>query len=196
MTVALKALQDAFTCGAAVSLQALSGAGYPGVASLDILDIIPYISNEEEKVEEEPRKMLGALRDGQIEPAGFSISAQTNRVAVSDGHLVCLSVELERPQGVKTAPPPCVNTWRQKAAACGPRLSRHPAEGRSLTARSRVWIVWKEKAWLPSFGRLRPDPLPLKMVVLSHNTIALASAVDLQRRAVGPTGGYRGLRPV
>jgi aspartate-semialdehyde dehydrogenase len=176
MTVALKALQDAFGLRRvfAVSLQALSGAGYPGVASLDILDnVIPYISGEEEKVEEEPRKMLGALRDGQVEPAGFSISAQTNRVAVSDGHLVCLSVELERPAGVE-------------AAADALREYRAPQESRSLPSAPQPVILFKDEPDRPQprldrlegrgmatvVGRLRPDPLfHLKMVVLSHNTI-------------------------
>ena len=99
MTVALKALQDAFGLQRvfAVSMQALSGAGYPGVASLDIIDnVIPYIGGEEEKVEWEPRKMLGSLEGSQIHLAGFTVSAHTNRVAVSDGHTVCLSVEFER----------------------------------------------------------------------------------------------------
>ena len=100
LTVALKALQDAFGLRRAfvVSLQALSGAGYPGVASLDIIDnVIPYIGGEEDKVEWEPRKMLGTLDGSRIELADFTISAHTNRVAVSDGHLVCASVELGRP---------------------------------------------------------------------------------------------------
>jgi len=99
LTVALKALQDAFGLRRAfvVSLQALSGAGYPGVPSLDVIDnVIPYIGGEEEKVEQEPRKMLGQLSGEKILPASLSLSAHTNRVAVSDGHLVVASVELER----------------------------------------------------------------------------------------------------
>ena len=85
-----------------VSLQALSGAGYPGISSLDIIDnVIPNIQGEEEKVEQEPLKMLGAYSDGQITLAEFTISAHTNRVAVRDGHLVCLSVELKKPAGVE-----------------------------------------------------------------------------------------------
>ena len=89
MTVALKSLQDAFGVQRVfvVSLQAISGAGYPGVASMDILDnVVPYIGGEEEKVEWEPRKMLGRLSGEGIKPADLAISAHTNRVAVSDGH--------------------------------------------------------------------------------------------------------------
>src|SRR5260370_34615834 len=81
LTVALKPLQDRFGLRHvfAVSLQALSGAGYPGVPSLDIIDnVVPYIPGEEEKVETEPRKMLGRLRDGGIDMAGVRISRHCN----------------------------------------------------------------------------------------------------------------------
>ena len=97
LVCALKPLHDAFGLEKVfvVSMQAISGAGYPGVPSLDILDnVIPYIGGEEEKVETEPLKMLGALQHDTIQPASFVISAHTNRVAVSDGHNVCLSIEL------------------------------------------------------------------------------------------------------
>ncbi len=176
LTVALKALQDAFGLRRvfAVSLQALSGAGYPGVPSLDIVDnVIPYIGGEEEKVEWEPRKMLGALENDQITLAGVAISAHTNRVAVSDGHIVCASIELERPAGLEvvrqalqdyqapplsrdlpSAPRPVILV-RDEADRPQPRLDR--ATGKGMTT-----VV----------GRLRPDPLfHLRLVVLSHNTI-------------------------
>jgi aspartate-semialdehyde dehydrogenase len=176
MTVALKALKDAFGLRRVfvVSLQALSGAGYPGVASLDIIDnVIPNIQGEEEKVEQEPRKMLGTFGDGRISLAEFIISAHTNRVAVRDGHLVCLSVELKTPSGIEaaakalesyTAPqasrdlpsaPNPVILVRQEDERPQPRLDR-------MTGKGMTTVV----------GRLRSDPLfHLKMVVLSHNTI-------------------------
>ena len=97
LTVALKALDDALGVKKvfAVSMQALSGAGYPGVPSLDIMDnVIPNINGEEEKVEWEPRKMLGKWKDGKVETADIQFSVHTNRVAVTDGHTVCASVEL------------------------------------------------------------------------------------------------------
>ncbi|HWQ47021.1 MAG TPA: aspartate-semialdehyde dehydrogenase, partial [Longilinea sp.] len=81
MTVALKVLRDAFGLKKvfAVSMQALSGAGYPGVASMDIIDnVIPWIKGEEDKVESEPRKMLGKVNGEGINLAGFAISAHTN----------------------------------------------------------------------------------------------------------------------
>jgi len=81
----------------AVTMQAVSGAGYPGVASLDILgNVIPYIAKEEEKMEEETQKLLGTLKDGRIEPAPFAMSAQCNRVAVEDGHTESVSVRLKK----------------------------------------------------------------------------------------------------
>lgn len=176
VSVTLKALQDAFGLRRVfmVSMQAVSGAGYPGVASLDILDnLIPYIANEEEKVEWEARKILGSVQDGQIALADFVVSAHTNRVAVSDGHMVCLSVELEQPVEVEEAAraladytaveescdlpssPKPVISLRSEPDRPQPRLDR-------MTGRGMTTVV----------GRLRPDPLfHLKMVVLSHNTI-------------------------
>ena len=176
MTVTLKALQDAFGLQMvfAVSLQALSGAGYPGVPSMDIIDnVIPYIGGEEEKVEWEPRKMLGKIVDDEIEPADFVISAHTNRVAVSDGHMVCLSVETQRRTDAKNA----IQALRAYQA---------PEASRDLPSAPRPVIVVRDEADRPQprldrssgggmatvVGRVRPDPIyDLKMVVLSHNTV-------------------------
>src|SRR5208283_4871966 len=85
LVIALAPLHRAFTLVSvmAVTMQAVSGAGYPGVASLDILgNVIPYISNEEEKMEEETQKLLGTLNGSRIDPAPFAMSAQCNRVPV------------------------------------------------------------------------------------------------------------------
>ena len=82
----------------AVTMQAVSGAGYPGVASLDILgNVIPYIAKEEEKMEEETRKLLGQVAGAAIQPAPFRMSAQCNRVAVEDGHTESIAVKLRQP---------------------------------------------------------------------------------------------------
>src|SRR6266511_3540788 len=79
------------------TLQALSGAGYPGVASLDITDnVVPFIADEEEKIERETRKILGRLNGGRVEPAGFAVGAQCHRVNVVDGHLAAVRVTLGR----------------------------------------------------------------------------------------------------
>src|SRR5437762_9206944 len=81
----------------AVTMQAVSGAGYPGVASLDILgNVIPYIAKEEEKMEEETQKLLGTLNGAVIVPAPFAMSAQCNRVAVEDGHTESVSIRLKK----------------------------------------------------------------------------------------------------
>lgn len=176
LTVALKALQDAFGVRKAivVSLQALSGAGYPGVASLDVVDnVIPYIAGEEDKVEWEPRKMLAHLSGDSLRLAEIQISAHTNRVAVSDGHLVCVSLELEQKAETEEIrrilqdyqaplksrdlpssprPPLCYTDQEDRPQ---PRLDRMTGLGMSTVV-----------------GRLRHDPiLDIKFVVLSHNTI-------------------------
>jgi len=176
LTVALKALQEAFGLKKAfvVSLQALSGAGYPGVSSLDIMDnVIPNIGGEEEKVEWEPRKMLGKFENGGVTFAEVKFSAHTNRVAVVDGHTVCASVELgeavtpeqairvlghyqapEPARDLPSAPKPVI-VVREETNRPQPRLDR-------LTGKGMTTVV----------GRVRPDPLlHLKFVVLSHNTI-------------------------
>jgi aspartate-semialdehyde dehydrogenase len=176
LTVALKALQDVFGVKrvVAVSLQALSGAGYPGVASLDIFDnVIPNIRGEEEKVEWEPRKMLGKMNGETLELAPFVISAHTNRVAVVDGHTVCASVELERFDGVE-------------AAVAALRAYQAPEVSRDLPSAPQPVILVREEWDRPQprldrltgrgmttvVGRLRADPIfHLNFVVLSHNTI-------------------------
>jgi aspartate-semialdehyde dehydrogenase len=186
LTIALKALDDAFGVKKvfAVSLQALSGAGYPGVSSLDIMDnVIPNVGNggEEEKVEWEPRKMLGKLSDKKIELANIKFSAHTNRVAVIDGHTVCASVELATPTDPQTAeailrsyaapesarelpssPRPVISV-REEADRPQPRLDR-------LTGNGMTTVV----------GRVRRDPiLDIKFVVLSHNTIRGAAGASI-----------------
>ena len=164
-------------------MQALSGAGYPGVASLDILDnVIPYIGgSEEEKVETEPRKMLGRLSGQGVEIAPVQISAHTNRVAVTDGHMVCASVEFEReaspaevaecltqfqaPLQVKALPstPPCVIEVRSEPDRPQPRKDRNTGKGMTTVV-----------------GRVRKDPLfHVKFVVLSHNTIRGAAGASI-----------------
>lgn len=176
LTVAFKALDAAFGLRRAfvVSMQALSGAGYPGVPSLDIVDnVIPHIGGEEEKVEWEPRKMLGALNGAELTLHNIQISAHTNRVAVSDGHMVCASVELETPAAPEAA--------IRALADCQP-----PAAARNLPSTPQPVIRYRDEADRPQprldrqtgggmttvVGRVRPDPLlHLKFVVLSHNTI-------------------------
>ena len=114
--MALKPIADRFGIEQifATSMQAVSGAGYPGVASMDILDnVVPYIANEEEKMEEEMLKLLGKL-DGQVvTPLAARMSASCNRVPVVDGHTVSVSVKLankatrdRHPRRLGRIPPP------------------------------------------------------------------------------------------
>ncbi len=195
VTVALKALQDAFGLKRAlvVTLQAISGAGYPGLASLDILDnVIPYIGGEEEKLEWEPRKMLGALSAERVALADFPISAHVNRVPTTDGHLVCLSVELAQPAGAAEA-----------AAVLA--AYRAPATSRDLPSAPHPPILVRAEADRPQprmdrdtgrgmttvVGRIRPDPLfGLKMVVLSHNTIRGAAGGSIYNAELLVRCGY------
>jgi len=178
LTIALKALDDAFGVKKvfAVSLQALSGAGYPGISSLDIMDnVIPNVANggEEEKVEWEPRKMLGKLNGGKIDLANIKFSVHANRVAVIDGHTVCASVEL-------------VNSVEPEVAMQALRDYAAPLSARELPSSPRPVIEVRSEADRPQprldrltgkgmttvVGRVRRDPiLDLKFVVLSHNTI-------------------------
>src|SRR5678816_3826234 len=99
LALALAPLHAAFGIEATVAttLQALSGAGYPGVASLDIIDnVLPYIGGEEEKIETETTKILGRFNDARVEPAPMAVSAQVHRVNVSDGHMAAVRVKLAR----------------------------------------------------------------------------------------------------
>ncbi|MBI1941948.1 MAG: aspartate-semialdehyde dehydrogenase, partial [Acidobacteria bacterium] len=92
------------------SMQAVSGAGYPGIPTLDIIgNVIPYIGGEEEKVERETRKLLGKLSDGQVKPGDFSVSAQCNRVPVEDGHTESISVALRTKATVEDL----IAAWRK-----------------------------------------------------------------------------------
>ena len=177
LTVVLKALQDAFGVSRAfvVSLQAVSGAGYPGVPSLDILDnVIPYVGgNEEGKVENEPRKMLGRVVGDAIVPADFRISAHTNRVAVSDGHLVCLSVELQAKATLEDVARALAGYQAPEISRDLPSAPRPPIVLRSEPDRPQPRLDrWTGNGMTTVVGRLRPDPLfDYKMVILSHNTV-------------------------
>ena len=98
MVIALKPLADNFGLEAVnvVTMQALSGAGYPGVSGLDCIDnVIPFIGGEEPKLETEPLKILGSFTGKEIKNYSMKISAQTNRVAVIDGHTEAVQVNLK-----------------------------------------------------------------------------------------------------
>lgn len=197
MTVAFKALQDAFGLRRAVvvSLQAISGAGYPGVASLDILDnVIPHVGGEEEKVEWEPRKMLGSLEDDRIRLAPVAISAHTNRVAVSDGHIVCASVELEQPASLDHVHLALESYQAVEIARSLPSAPQPPIVVREEADRPQPRLDrWTGAGMTTVVGRLRPDPLfHLKLVVLSHNTIRGAAGGSIYNAELLVKMGYLG----
>ncbi len=160
------------------TMQAVSGAGYPGVASLDILDnVIPYIAGEEPKVETEAQKILGILKDGVIEKADFTVSAQCFRVNVIDGHTASVRVNLKQTatlEGVVDA----MRTF--------PSLGLHSSPARFIDvtdepSRPQVRLDRDAGSGMTiSVGRVFPDNIcDYRFVALSHNTIrgAAGSAV-------------------
>jgi aspartate-semialdehyde dehydrogenase len=176
IAMAFRPLHDAFGISRAlvVSMQGLSGAGYPGVASLDALDnVVPYIGGEEEKVESEPQKMLGRLEGEAIMAAPFAISAHCNRVAVSDGHTDCVSLSFERTPA-RDELVAALREWRAlpqelhlPSAPPAPVLVLD-APDRPQPRRDRD----TSGGMATLVGRIRPCPLfEYKMVLLAHNTI-------------------------
>lgn len=180
------------------TMQAVSGAGYPGVASLDILgSVIPYIGGgEEEKIEHELVKMLGSLDAEQVSPAPITVSAHANRVPVEHGHTVCMSVGLERPATPEEAVE-VLEGWRGQAVCHGlpsapadPIIVRHEADRpqarKDVNAGAGMSTV---------VGRVRPDPLfDLRMVALSHNTVrGAAGGSILNAEVLGRIGRLPGV---
>src|SRR5205807_2569073 len=177
----------------AVTMQAVSGAGYPGVASLDILgNVIPYIAKEEEKMEEETLKLLGRLNGSKVKPAAFSMSAQCNRVAVEDGHTESVSVQLKE----KAAAEEIISAWNDFRSE--PQQLRLPSAPEQpvvyLGAPDRPqprFDVDCGAGMTTSVGRLRPcGVLDWKFTVLSHNTIRGAAGAALLNAELLKAQGY------
>jgi len=174
------------------TMQAVSGAGYPGVPSLDILgNVIPFIKDEEPKLEAEVRKFLGRRDTDRIVDAPITVSAHTNRVAVEHGHTVVMSVELERKADIGDVAKAMAG-WRGASEACGlpssperalivtdqpdrpqPRRDAYAGNGMSVTV-----------------GRVRRDTLfDVKLVALGHNIIrGAAGASVLNAELMAATG--------
>lgn len=181
----LRPLHDAFgiTKLLLVSMQALSGAGYPGVPSYDAIEnVVPFIGGEEGKVESEPQKMLGTLRDGAVEPAHFAISAHCNRVPVLEGHLVCLSIGFARPPASADELTNVLRNFRAlpqelelPSAPALPLVVRDEPD-RPQTRRDRD----TGRGMSTVIGRVRACPLlDYKLVALSHNTLRGAAGGSL-----------------
>jgi aspartate-semialdehyde dehydrogenase len=183
-TIAFRPLLDAFGIKKAfvVSMQALSGAGYPGVASLDAVDnVVPYIGGEESKVETEPLKLLGKLNASRVIDAPLKISAHTNRVAVIDGHTVCVSLEFDQPIGPQEAAQALIDYRWAEIVRSLPSAPAQVIEVRSEPDRPQPRRDRDTgKGMTTVVGRVREDPLfHVKFVVLSHNTIRGAAGGSL-----------------
>ena len=195
LVLALKPLWDEFKIVAVnvATMQALSGAGYPGVPSLDILDnVVPYIPGEEEKLEREPLKLLGQLEGEAIKEAELAISAQCHRVPTRDGHLEAVSVKLGRrasreevvealrdfrglPQELELPSAPAHPiVVREEADRPQPRLDRDEGGGMSVVV-----------------GRVRECPvLDYKFLVLGHNTVRGAAGGAILNAELLVAQGY------
>jgi aspartate-semialdehyde dehydrogenase len=163
------------------TLQALSGAGFPGVPSLDILDnVIPFIGGEEAKMESETLKLLGTLEGGKFVFADIAVSASCNRVNVKDGHLECVSIELDK----KPSRDELIRTLQ----------SFNPLKQLNLPSSPPQPILVKEEDSRPQpkydrdlgkgmasiVGRIRECPvLDYKLVILSHNTVRGAAGAAI-----------------
>jgi aspartate-semialdehyde dehydrogenase len=166
----------------AATMQAVSGAGYPGVPSLDILgNVIPFINDEEPKVEAETRKFLGDFDGEQVIDAPFAMSAHCNRVAVEHGHTVCMSVGFERRVSAEEALE-ALRDWRPPPeVSCLPSAPARPlivAAERDRPQPRRD--VGAGRGMSVTVGRVRPDPvLDLRLVAMGHNTIRGAAGASV-----------------
>ena len=165
------------------TMQAVSGAGYPGVASLDIVgNVVPYIGGEEEKMERESRKILGALGPDGVAPADFAVSAHTNRVATIDGHLMTVSVGFR----TRATPEEALGVLRDFRAsprvACLPSSPTPPVEVDIRADRPQPRLdLDRGRGMAVTVGRVRACPiLDLRLVLLGHNTIRGAAGQAVQ----------------
>ncbi|MFP4363882.1 MAG: aspartate-semialdehyde dehydrogenase [Spirochaetia bacterium] len=178
------------------TMQAISGAGYPGVASMDILgNVVPYISGEEEKLEVEAQKILGSVQNGKIISADFTVSAQCNRVPVFDGHMETLSIEFDQKPSVEEV---------KKTLA---EFTGYPQEAQLPFAPDKPIYVFEQpdrpqpardymkgNGMVTFVGRVREcSVLDIKMVILGHNTIRGAAGAAILNAETMYT---KGLLPV
>jgi len=175
------------------SMQAISGAGYPGVASLDILDnVVPYIPGEEEKFPQELRKMLGRMVDGRGVDADIVLSAHANRVPVFDGHTVSLSVGFERPAPVEDVIA-ALRDFRGTETSRGlPSAPEHPLLVRMEPDRPQPRRDRDAEGGMAiSVGRVRPCPLlDIRMTTVSHNTLRGAASGAILNAELLVAAGY------
>jgi aspartate-semialdehyde dehydrogenase len=175
------------------SMQAVSGAGYPGTPVLDILgNVIPFIGGEEEKVERETRKLLGKFADGHVKMGDFTVSAHCNRVMVEDGHTETVSVALK----TKATLAGIAEAWRAYRSLPQerslPSAPKHPIIVREERDRPQPkFDLNAENGMATVVGRLRECPvLQFKYVAFSHNTIRGAAGAALLNAELMKSEGY------
>jgi aspartate-semialdehyde dehydrogenase len=193
LAIALKPLDEAFGLEAIFvsTMQAVSGAGYPGVPSMDILgNVVPYIKNEEEKLEAETLKLLGKVSNGAVTPLSAKITAHCNRVAVEDGHTECVSVKFREPATLDHI----LDVWhefRPLFEAGLPSAPEQPIFYLDAHDRPQPRLdVNRGHGMTTSIGRLRPcGLLDYKFTLLSHNTIRGAAGAAVLNAEVLYTAG-------
>jgi aspartate-semialdehyde dehydrogenase len=187
LVMALKPIEERFGIEQIFvsTMQAVSGAGYPGVASMDILgNVVPYIGSEEEKMEAETLKLLGKLDGHTVTPLDARITAHCNRVAVEDGHTECVSIKLGNKLGRKATREDLLQAWAEFNPLAGQGLPTAPKQPVFFTAandRPQPRLDRnRENGMAATVGRLRPcGLLDWKFVVLSHNTVRGAAGATI-----------------
>jgi aspartate-semialdehyde dehydrogenase len=184
LVLVLKPLADVFGLEKifVVTLQAMSGAGYPGVASLDIQgNVVPFISGEEEKMESEPQKLLGKWNGERFVDAGLGISAHCNRVPVIDGHLECVSLSLKKIASLGEVREALRNFQVSSELAALPSALRNPVIVLDEENRPHPRRDVKAGAGMAAVvGRVRECTLlDIKLTLLSHNLVRGAAGAAL-----------------
>ncbi|HEX9261305.1 MAG TPA: aspartate-semialdehyde dehydrogenase [Candidatus Bathyarchaeia archaeon] len=164
------------------TMQALSGAGYPGVSSLDIIDnVVPYISKEEEKMESEPLKILGTFDGCIVQNADFQLSASCNRVQVKDGHLESVFVKLDAAPSIQEVEEAFAKFKGEPQILRLPSAPKQPIVVRKEPNRPQPRFDRNEgKGMSVVVGRIREDPImTVKYMCLGHNTIRGAAGAGI-----------------
>jgi aspartate-semialdehyde dehydrogenase len=174
--MALAPLHEAFGLRQAflVTMQAVSGAGYPGVPSLDIIgNVVPYIADEEPKLERELGKLLGRMVDDEIVPADFAVSSHTNRVPVEHGHTICMTLSFQK-KPTPDAAVKAIRAWKGCDASLDlPSRPKNPVVVSDLADRPQPKRDVNAGAGMTvTVGRVRKDPiLDIRLVAMGHNTV-------------------------
>ena len=184
LVLALAPLQRSFgvTAVAVTTLQAISGAGYPGIPALDIVgNVVPFIAGEEEKIERETQKILGRLNSGAVEPLAAVVSAQTTRVPVVDGHTESVFVTLARDPGLDAVRDAFRSFRGVPQERHLPSAPEHPVLLLDAEDRPQPRLdIGLERGMASVVGRVRACPLMgYKFVVLGHNTIRGAAGAAI-----------------